>query len=282
MTGTGGGSRGTSGSAFALDRRDRVALVTVAAATLMVAVVNALSVADDMAQANLDVAAWEPWIWELSSAAFWIIIGLPLIRVLRRLRPPRVSWPLAIAAVALVSIPVCALHMGFLGLSRAAAYAALGHDYSYDWSRAQVIYEWRKDLLSVAIFAILAFVTDRLADDPQRVAPTPPATTPFRLEVRDGARTRWFTPAEIERVEAAGNYVELHTAAGPILHRATLAAVAEQLAPHGFARIHRSRLIRRDAVTALATTASGDFEATLASGTTVTGSRRFRDGLTAN
>ena len=276
MTGTGGGQRGTSGGHWP-DRRDRITLVTVASATLMVAVVNALSVADEMTEAGLTVAAWEPWVWELSSAVFWIIIALPMVRLLRRLRPPAVGLPAAIAAVLLLSVPVCALHMGFLGLSRAAAYALIGETYSYDWSWSQTVYEWRKDVLSVAIFAILSFVVDRLTAEAATAAPAPP----FRLEVRDGSRTLWLAPAEIERVEAAGNYVELHTSTGPVLHRATLATVAEQLGAHGFVRIHRSRLVRRDAVTAVMTTPAGDFEARLASGASVAGSRRFRADLRA-
>jgi hypothetical protein len=275
MTGTGGGRSGTDGGRW-LARRDRIALVTVAAATLMVAVVNALSVADEMTEAGLTVDAWEPWVWELTSAVFWILIALPLIRLLRRVRPPRVGWPAAVGAVLLLSVPVCALHMGFLALSRGAAYALLGLSYTYDWSWSQTVYEWRKDVLSVAIFAILSFVIDQLTAAP---AAAPPPS--FRLEVRDGSRTLWFAPAEIERVEAAGNYVELHTAAGPVLHRATLAAVADILAAHGFVRIHRSRLVRRDAVTAVTTTPSGDFEARLSSGATVAGSRRFRADLKA-
>jgi hypothetical protein len=274
MTGTGGSAPGTSGGP---GRRDRVTLVTVAAATLMVAVVNALSVTDDMTEAGLPVDAWEPWVWELTSAVFWLLIALPLVRILRRVRPPRVGWPVAIAALLLLSVPVCALHMGFLGLSRSAVYAALGLSYAYDWSWSQTVYEWRKDVLSVAIFAILSFVVDRLTAEPG----APAAAAPFRLEVRDGSRTLWLAPAEIERVEAAGNYVELHTAAGPVLHRATRAAVAATLAPHGFVRIHRSRLVRRAAVTAVTTTPSGDFEARLVSGASVAGSRRFRADLTA-
>ena len=73
--------------------------------------------------------------------------------------------------------------------------------------------------------------------------------------------------------------MELHGPRGEVLHRATLAAVEVDLADYGFVRIHRSRLARRAAATALAAITSGDFEATLASGTRVAGSRRFRDRL---
>ena len=47
----------------------------------------------------------------------------------------------------------------------------------------------------------------------------------------------------------------------------------------GFARIHRSRLVRRDAVRRLETLPSGDFTVMLDDGTELRGSRRFRDAL---
>lgn len=282
MAGTNGDAGGTSGgtasAAWRLDRTDRIALVSVLIVTAVIAGVNAATVADDYAGVGQPLDPWEPWVWELTSAAFWIAIAVPLLRLLRRLRPPHRGWAVAVAAVLLLSLPVCAAHVGWLAVSRHAVYAALGAHYDYDFSVGQLVYEWRKDLLSLLLFAVTGWVVDRLAAAPPAPV-TDTAAPPFRLEVRDGARTRWFAATDIERVEAAGNYVELHTSAGAVLHRATLAAVAEQLGPHGFARIHRSRLVRRAAITAIATTASGDFEATLASGATIAGSRRFRDAV---
>lgn len=279
MTGTSGEPEGITGAVgrWRPDRQDRLGLLTITAATLVFCIVNALTVTDDLTNAGAAVASWKPWVWELTSAAFWILIALPLLRLLRRWRPPNAGFPAAIAAVVVISIPVCALHLLFLAASRAALYALFGDGYSFDWGATQIIYEWRKDIVSVAIFAVLGFVIDRLTTVPRSVPGFEPAL--FRLEVKDAACTRWLLPAEIERVEAAGNYVELHTAFGPILHRATLAAVGEQLADHGFSRIHRSRLIRRDAVVAITTTAAGDFEATLEGGARVGGSRRFRSNL---
>ena len=129
------------------------------------------------------------------------------------------------------------------------------------------------------VFAAMGWASDRWAAASVPTAAPAAAPPPFRLEVRDGARRQWFAAHEIERVEAAGNYVELHTPRGAVLHRATLTGVEAELAGHGFVRIHRSRLVRRDAVTAVAATPAGDFEATLASGAVVAGSRRFRAGL---
>ena len=122
-------------------------------------------------------------------------------------------------------------------------------------------------------FVLIDWIARRI--DAPTTAPAPPP----RLEVRDGNRTIFLAPTDILWAEAAGNYVELHTVAGSLLHRATLASLERELAPNGFVRIHRSRLVRRDAVRAVEANASGDFEAVLGNGARVIGSRRYRDGL---
>ena len=48
---------------------------------------------------------------------------------------------------------------------------------------------------------------------------------------------------QIDWISAAGNYVELHGAAGSVLHRMTMAQAEARLARAGFVRIHRSVLV---------------------------------------
>ena len=55
-------------------------------------------------------------------------------------------------------------------------------------------------------------------------------------------------PRQIDWVRAAGNYVELRADARTIVHRASLSSVEKQLDGHGFIRIHRSLLVRRDRI----------------------------------
>lgn len=248
----------------------------VAIITLSVAAVTSLSRIDEIDRAGLSVAPWEPWVWELTSAAFWIAVAVPLVAAARRLQASDNPWFVTIIGLVAISIPACALHLIWFAVSRGFIYSALGSSYRFNWA---VIYEWRKDLLSVFVFAAIAYALDYWAAQRAGDRRQSPAVTPYRFVVRDGAQTHWLTPDQIERVEAAGNYVELIGPAGPVLHRATLASVENELAPHGFVRIHRSRLIRRDAVRTIAATASGDFQAVLASGATVSGSRRFRRAL---
>jgi len=109
----------------------------------------------------------------------------------------------------------------------------------------------------------------------------PPTLSDARIEVRGGATSLFFAPADILMVEAAGNYVEIHAAGRTHLVRGTLAAWEERLAQHNFVRAHRSRLINRARVRAIKATGSGDLEIELDDGRTVTGSRRYREGLEA-
>ena len=94
----------------------------------------------------------------------------------------------------------------------------------------------------VAAMAQWLLMRDRV--EPAVLAPSPAEPV---LEVTDGATLHRVPAREIEQVTAAGNYVELAWHGRVLLHRATLAAVEAVLGP-AFARIHRSRLVRREAV----------------------------------
>lgn len=84
---------------------------------------------------------------------------------------------------------------------------------------------------------------------------------------------------DVSYVEAAGNYVEFHTATKTHLVRGTLASWEARLTARGFIRVHRSRLENRNKIVALRPTPSGDMEVTLSSGHMVLGSRRYRATL---
>jgi hypothetical protein len=55
-------------------------------------------------------------------------------------------------------------------------------------------------------------------------------------------------PRQIDWIRAAGNYVELRADARTVVHRASLSSVEKELDGHGFIRIHRSLLVRRDRI----------------------------------
>ena len=55
--------------------------------------------------------------------------------------------------------------------------------------------------------------------------------------------TRFVQRSDITHVEAQGDYARLHTAEGSHLVRTPLSTLAEEWAPAGFVRIHRSLLV---------------------------------------
>lgn len=86
---------------------------------------------------------------------------------------------------------------------------------------------------------------ERLAEAVRRVVEatgTAPADDP-QIPVERGGVTRFVNRSDITHVEAQGDYARLHTAEGSHLVRTPLSTLAEQWAPAGFVRIHRSTLV---------------------------------------
>lgn len=86
---------------------------------------------------------------------------------------------------------------------------------------------------------------ERLAEAVRRVAEagSPQPGEDVRIPVERGGVTRFVERSDITHVEAQGDYARLHTADGSHLVRTPLSSLAEQWAPAGFVRIHRSVLV---------------------------------------
>ena len=261
----------TGGKAQQVWRNDRLFLVIFALAVTAIVTVDVFTVFHDRAVAGHPAPLWEPAVWEISSGLILVALAPAVMWLTRRHPPnppPALGWLAWHVAAGLVFSLVHVLAMGGL---RGLAYAAVGGVYDPlaplgDWP-----YELRKDLLTY--WGLLVIYSIWRGAPPVVVAAeqvSPP------IEVRDGARRLFVPVSDILWVEAAGNYVELHRASAPVLHRAALADMERRLSGQGFVRIHRSRLVRRDAIVAVETKSSGDFAVRLAGGQVLAGSRRFR------
>lgn len=100
-----------------------------------------------------------------------------------------------------------------------------------------------------------------------------------RFVVKDGARMTFVRVEEVEWIEAAGNYVRLHTPPKALLVRATLKALSGRLDPTRFARVHRTAIVNLDCVSRLESWSHGDYRVFLESGKELTLSRRYRKKL---
>jgi two-component system LytT family response regulator len=100
-----------------------------------------------------------------------------------------------------------------------------------------------------------------------------------RVAVTIGKRTVFVRTAEVDWLEASGNYVRLHVGREVYLLRSGLGALEEQLDPRVFVRIHRSYTVRLDFVKELRMVRPGEYRAILANGNEVPVSHRCRDRL---
>ncbi|GMV29981.1 MAG: DNA-binding response regulator [Rhodanobacteraceae bacterium] len=100
---------------------------------------------------------------------------------------------------------------------------------------------------------------------------------PQRLAIRDGNRTVRLDPESIRWIDAAGDYLCIHTASENFVIRATMREMEQRLDPRRFQRIHRSTIVNLACVRELRSHVNGEYFVTLESGQTLKLSRSYKD-----
>ena len=98
-----------------------------------------------------------------------------------------------------------------------------------------------------------------------------------RLAVRDGNRTVRVDLATIRWIDAAGDYICVHTDAETLVLRATMRALEKQLDAQRFPRIHRSTIVNARRVVELRPHTNGEGFVRLDCGQELKLSRGYRD-----
>lgn len=269
---TSGGILGMSG----LRRLRLTPLIVIAGVGVAIALVNATSEIIEAARDGVSLDPRAPFLWEFSSVVLIVALAPLIGRAMRRWPPTPDRLP-AFALIHLaLTVPFSLVHVAGMVALRKLGYALAGahYDFSHGVLPLVLVYEWRKDVLTYALLALVYWSFQRRE---QPLAGDKPGED--RIEIRDGGAAVFLRPADVLFVEAAGNYVEFHTPARTHLVRGTLAAWEGRLAARGFARVHRSRLVNRARIRAVKPTPSGDIEITLDDGRALAGSRRYRAGL---
>jgi len=106
---------------------------------------------------------------------------------------------------------------------------------------------------------------------------TPPRSD--RLVIKSAGRLFFLRIAEIDWVEAAGNYVKLHVGTEEHLLRETMNGIEQKLDPDTFFRIHRSRIVNMERIKELQPWFNGEYVVILHNGTKLTLSRGYREKL---
>lgn len=248
--------------------------------------VNALSVLDDYQRLGLEVHAWEPYCWEFSSRLVWIAL-IPLVITFERRVPlhtdrlfRHLGWHV------LFSVILSLLHVLGMVLIREGVYAAQGFEYDFGHWPEELLYEYRKDVMSyvslLAVILLYRFVVSRIRGEAQVVATGEDAGSigrPDRLLIRKLGREFVIRVEDIEWIETSGNYMNLHLGGRIYPLRSTLKALLAQLDPGQFVQIHRTLVVNLDRVVEIIPGDSKDATVVMNQGQRLTLSRRYRDAM---
>jgi two-component system LytT family response regulator len=97
-----------------------------------------------------------------------------------------------------------------------------------------------------------------------------------RLVVKGSGTTRFIRVADIDWIEGAGVYVNLHSGGKELLYRSALNELAGHLDPMRFVRVHRSSIVNIDSILELQPISHGEFELVLKDGHRSRVSRTYR------
>jgi two-component system, LytTR family, response regulator len=120
-------------------------------------------------------------------------------------------------------------------------------------------------------------LSERLSKIISELKPGSPALE--RLAVKSEGRVLLFKLEEIDWIEAADNYVNLHVGNEAHLHRETMASLEAKLPSKQFLRISRSTIVNVERIKELQPMFHGDYVVILKSGTRLSLSRSYRDKL---
>jgi len=258
----------------------------------------------DVRAAGREVAFWQVLTWELSSQ-FSLLALLPAVFAFERRFPMdlehlrrNLPWHL------LGSVVFSLVHVAAMVLVRKGVYALAGEHYDFGNWLVRWPYEFLKDVRAYALIVLAIRVyrifmlrlqgEARVLDSPEapagppRAAPdsepqerAPPAASarPERFLVRKLRREFLINAADIDWLQAQGNYVGLHVNGHDYLLRATLTDLLAQLDPARHARVHRSYAVHLDRIREIEPMEGGDARLHMHDGTQVPCSRRYRVNL---
>jgi hypothetical protein len=234
-------------------------------------------------------AWWEPATWEYSSAVLLFAL-LPLQLWFERRFPFQAqTWRRVLPWHVLATIPYSLLHVLGMVAIRHLVYQLNGSRYDFGNWPEELLYEYLKDVRSYASILLVVYFyrllllrlrgEARLLSAPDSGSPVEAVERPNRFLVRKLGAEFLVAANDIEYLEAAENYVNLHVRGRVYPLRSTMTAIQERLDPERFVRVHRSYMVNLEFLTQIEPLESGDARLLLKDGTRIPCSRRFRGAL---
>lgn len=244
---------------------------------------NIFTELSDNAHAGFHLPWWAPATWEFSSVSVTWCLIFAIDWWCRRMPITRTTWRYSVPLHLLVTVPYSLIHVSGMVALRKLVYGFLGERYDFGPWWPNWFYEYRKDFVAYCIIVagLAAFRIYALWLESHQQSATPPAPTPGteRLVVRKLNREFILNIADIDRIEADGNYVTLHVNGDSYPLRESLARLEARLDPKHFARVHRGHIVNLDRIREIQPWDSGDYRIVLKDGSFVNFSRRYRRQL---
>ena len=256
---------------------------------LLFAVVNSMISILDIERAQLQFENWKPIVWELSS----VLVGLCLVPAIIAFER---RFPLYIGVLRkhlpmhfLGSIVYSVVHVTAMVWIRKWVYISQNLTYDFGNWPVEMAYEYLKDwqtyagvLFVLALYRLLLLRLQgeaRLLDAPDDGPELEPVERPERFLVRKLGKEFLIAAAEVEYLQASGNYVNLHLHSRDYPLRSTMAAIEPRMDPNKFVRVHRSYMVNLDFIKEIEPLDTGDARILMKDGSMVPCSRRYRAAL---
>jgi len=202
-------------------------------------------------------------------------------------------WPIAggprnIAIHLLAVVPYSIVHTSGMAALRLLWFSGiLGEAYSFPLTVERLSYEFAKDVFSYGMLSGGVIGLGYLfahKPEPEVATPAPSPVTgqlPERFAVRRRGKEIMVEVADIDWIEAAGNYAVLHVGGETLEIRSSLTRLEGELDPRRFVRVHKSHLVNIARVVEVTPWVSGDWRIRLRDGAEVKLSRRYRQRFEA-
>jgi hypothetical protein len=236
-----------------------------------------------------DLPAWQPWVWEASSAILMLML-VPALVVASRRWPIRFeTWQTNLPRHLLYSVLFSLIHVIGMVALRKLAYAVAGHHYDFRSWWPAFGYEYLKDvrsyfwiLVGIGLYRLWVMRLQgeaRLLAEPDVGPPVESVEQPERFLVRKLGKEFLLAAREIEWLQASGNYVNLHVRGRDYPLRVTLAGIETRLDAQRFVRVHRSYVINLDFLAEIEPLDTGDARLQMRDSVKIPCSRRYRAAL---
>ncbi|MFI2812109.1 MULTISPECIES: LytTR family DNA-binding domain-containing protein [Microbulbifer] len=129
------------------------------------------------------------------------------------------------------------------------------------------------------LLASMEDIEQREQPDTGAPAEAPAREGKAKLAIKDRGRITMICQADIEWIDAAGDYMCVHASGETHVMRSTMKELQEQLSSETFKRVHRSTLVNLNFIEHIKVLSKGEYLLTLASGSEVKVSRNYRQPI---